>query len=151
MAHLVRLDTCSCALQHAFHLLFASLFILLSDTSGDAIDRSVRLAMQPLREWAGVVIRTNDEYGDFMRNVRVSMLELHRVCQDIGVSEISSKQAAEIKTNIDEVAIFLKLTMPKPEPEAQAAAEHITHIVDTSHQVKKGFIARLVGRMRGNR
>lgn len=136
--------------QHVFHLLFSSLFIVLNDTSSDSIDKNVRSALQPLREWAGTVIRTEEEYRDFMRNVRVSMLYLYQTLQDIGVSQLSSnRQVAEVNTSMDEVAIFLKLKASKSElSEAQeeAGEEAQTNAVRLAE--KGGFMARFFRKMR---
>lgn len=64
-------------------------------------------------------MRTPQEYSDFMSNVRASMVVLYRAIQSIGVDQLSSKQAAEINTSMDEVAIFLQLKKPASMTPAQ--------------------------------
>jgi len=77
------------------------------------------------------------------------MLGLYQVIQDVGLSRISSRQVAEVQTNMDEVAVFLKLKTVEPEP---APALLIEEVQENSHglpkQEPKGFIARLFGKMR---
>lgn len=127
-----------------FHLLVSSLSTLRRDESSDIIDKSIRAALQPLREWAGTVMRTKLEYDDFMTNVRVSMLSLYRTIEDLEVSYLSTKQAAEVTTSMHEVAIFLKLRKADPSVEEEEMLED-GHTYPQPSPVKKtrGLLTKL--------
>jgi hypothetical protein len=100
--------------QHIYHLLFSSMFIKLKEMSSDAIDKSIRQALTTLRQWACTVMRTKIEYDDFMRNVRASMVILQATILDCNVQGLSSKHIAEVKTSMDEVAVFLHPKVKRP-------------------------------------
>lgn len=81
------------------------------------------------------------------------MLALHQSIQDIDTSHLSSKQVAEIRTSMDEVAIFLNL---KAKAVESTSPEMDQEEVQEGSQVypekqKKGFMARLFGKMHRKR
>lgn len=94
-------------------------------------------------------MRTKAEYDDFMTNVRVSMLSIYKVAQEVAILHLSSKQAAEVATSMDEVAIFLKLKRHEnssDQKEAQPTEESADGVhLGSSDQRKNrgGWLGRL--------
>lgn len=82
------------------------------------------------------------------------MLGLHQVVLQVSLSHLSSRQVAEVHTNMDEVAVFLKFIVKptEPEPALEVVNEEVQEKPhEPEKQEHKGFIARLFGKMRHGR
>lgn len=103
--------------------MFEALSIELGEHSSDNIVRAACACLQPLRKWAGTVVRTSQEYEYLMRNVRASIYSLYQVVKSDEGSGLTPSLLATVKVNLEVVAFFLHIKTPLNEAAETATLE----------------------------